>query len=124
MTSINSNINLFLGLQAQLRIFHWQTKGYARHNAFGVTYDTLEDLIDTFVEEAMGKYGRFVLDDETNVIQLTNLKELKPEAMLDTVILALNQFSEQFEETDTNLLNVRDEMLGAINKLKYLLTLE
>ena len=124
MTSINSNVNLFLGLQAQLRIFHWQTKGYARHNAFGATYDTLEDLIDTFVEEAMGKYGRFVLDDETNVIQLSNLKELKPEAMLDTIILGLNQFSEQFEETDTNLLNVRDEMLGAINKLKYLLTLE
>jgi DNA-binding ferritin-like protein len=122
--NINSNINLFLGLQAQLRIFHWQTKGYARHNAFGVTYDTLEDLIDTFVEEAMGKYGRFTLDGETNTIQLANLKELKPEAMLDTIISALNQFSEQFEETDTNLLNVRDEMLGAINKLKYLLTLE
>jgi DNA-binding ferritin-like protein len=122
--NLNSNINLFLGLQAQLRIFHWQTKGYARHNAFGVTYDTLEDLIDTFVEEAMGKYGRFILDDETNTIQLSNLKELKPEAMLDTIISALNQFSEQFEETDTNLLNVRDEMLGAINKLKYLLTLE
>jgi DNA-binding ferritin-like protein len=122
--NINSNINLFLGLQAQLRIFHWQTKGYARHKAFGKTYDTLEDLIDTFVEEAMGKYGRFTLDDETNTIQLANLKELKPEAMLDTIISALNQFSEQFEETDTNLLNVRDEMLGAINKLKYLLTLE
>lgn len=122
--NLNSNINLFLGLQAQLRIFHWQTKGYARHNAFGVTYDTLEDLIDTFVEEAMGKYGRFTLDDETNTIQLANLKELKPEAMLDTIISALNQFSEQFDESDTNLLNVRDEMLGAINKLKYLLTLE
>jgi DNA-binding ferritin-like protein len=122
--NINSNINLFLGLQAQLRIFHWQTKGYARHNAFGMTYDTLEDLIDTFVEEAMGKYGRFTLDDETNTIQLANLKELKPEAMLDTIISALNQFSEQFDESDTNLLNVRDEMLGSINKLKYLLTLE
>jgi DNA-binding ferritin-like protein len=122
--NINSNINLFLGLQAQLRIFHWQTKGYARHNAFGVTYDTLEDLIDTFVEEAMGKYGRFTLDGETNTIQLANLKELKPEAMLDTIISALNQFSEQFEESDTNLLNLRDEMLGSINKLKYLLTLE
>ena len=122
--NINSNINLFLGLQAQLRIFHWQTKGYARHNAFGVAYDTLEDLIDTFVEEAMGKYGRFTLDGETNTIELANLKELKPEAMLDTIILALNQFSEQFEDSDTNLLNVRDEMLGVINKLKYLLTLE
>ena len=122
--NLNSNINLFLGLQAQLRIFHWQTKGYARHKAFGVTYDTLEDLIDTFVEEAMGKYGRFILDDETNTIQLANLKELKPEAMLDVIISALNQFSEQFEESDTNLLNLRDEMLGSINKLKYLLTLE
>lgn len=121
---LNSNVNLFLGLQAQLRIFHWQTKGYARHNAFGVTYDTLEDLIDTFVEEAMGKYGRFTLDDETNTIQLANLKELKPEAMLDVIISALNQFSEQLEESDTNLLNLRDEMLGAVNKLKYLLTLE
>jgi DNA-binding ferritin-like protein len=122
--NLASNVNLFLGLQAQLRIFHWQTKGYARHNAFGVTYDTLEDLIDTFVEEAMGKYGRFTIDDETSTIQLANLKELKPEAMLDTIISALNQFSEQFDETDTNLLNVRDEMLGSINKLKYLLTLE
>lgn len=122
--NLNSNVNLFLGLQAQLRIFHWQTKGYARHNAFGETYATLDELIDTFVEEAMGKYGRFVLDDNTSTLELANLKELKPEDMLDTVISALNQFSEQFEDSDTNLLNVRDEMLGAINKLKYLLTLE
>jgi DNA-binding ferritin-like protein len=122
--NLNSNINLFLGLQSQLKIFHWQTKGYARHKAFGKAYDTLDGLIDTFVEEAMGKYGRFVLDDSTSVIELANLKELKPEAMLDTVISALNQFSEQLEDSDTNLLNVRDEMLGEINKLKYLLTLE
>jgi DNA-binding ferritin-like protein len=121
---LNSNVNLFLGLQAQLKVLHWQTKGYARHKALGETYDNLEDLIDTFVEEAMGKYGRFVLDDETNTIQLANLKELKPEAMADTVIEALNQFSSQYDETDTNLLNIRDEMLGLLNKLKYLLTLE
>ena len=121
---LNSNVNLFLGLQAQLKIFHWQTKGFARHTALGNTYDTLDDLIDTFVEEAMGKYGRFILDEETNTIQLANLKELKPESMLDTVIEALNQFTSQCDETDTNLLNIRDEMLGSINKLKYLLTLE
>jgi hypothetical protein len=27
------------------------------------------------------------------------------------------------EESDTDLLNLRDEMLGELNKLKYLLTL-
>jgi DNA-binding ferritin-like protein len=122
--NLDSNINLFLGLQAQLRILHWQTKGIARHQALGMTYDTLDDLIDSFVEQAMGKYGRFTLTDETSVIKLSNLKDLKPEDMANTVVEALNQFTQQYEETDTDLLNIRDEMLGAINKLKYLLTLE
>jgi DNA-binding ferritin-like protein len=122
--NINSNINFFLGLSAQLKVMHWQTKGYSRHQAFGNTYDELGDLMDTFVEEAMGKYGRFVLDDETKTITLVNLSELDPKAMVKTVCEALIQFTDQFEPTDTNLLNVRDEMLGLFNKLSYLLTLE
>ena len=122
--NINSNINFLLGLSAQLKVMHWQTKGYARHQAFGSTYDTLSDLTDTFVEVAMGKYGRFKLDDETNTITLVNLSELKPEEMINTVKNALIQYSEQFEPTDTDILNIRDEMLGLFNKLSYLLTLE
>ena len=50
-----------LQIQNQLKIFHWQTKSYARHNAFGSTYDEMSDLIDSFVETHMGKYGRFSL---------------------------------------------------------------
>lgn len=122
--NINSNINFLLGLSAQLKIMHWQTKGYSRHQAFGNTYDTLSDLTDTFVEAAMGKYGRFKLDDETNTITLVNLSELKPEEMVDTVKNALIQYTDQFEPTDTDILNIRDEMLGLFNKLSYLLTLE
>ena len=122
--NINSNINFLLGLSAQLKVMHWQTKGFSRHQAFGSTYDSLGDLMDTFVEEAMGKYGRFKLDDETNTITLVNLSELKPEEMVNTVKNALIQYSEQFEPTDTDILNIRDEMLGLINKLGYLLTLE
>jgi len=84
----------------------------------------LSDLTDTFVEAAMGKYGRFKLDDETNTITLVNLSELKPEEMVNTVKNALIQYTEQFEPTDTDILNIRDEMLGLFNKLSYLLTLE
>ena len=122
--NLNSNINFFLGLSAQLKVMHWQTKGYSRHQAFGNTYDTLSDLTDTFVEAAMGKYGRFKLDDETNTITLVNLSDLKPEEMVNTVKEALIQYIEQFEPTDTDILNIRDEMLGLFNKLSYLLTLE
>lgn len=122
--NLNSNINLFLGLQCQLKINHWQTKGFARHQAFGSTYDDLQDLVDSFVEEAMGKYGRFILDDETSTIQLANLSDLDLKGFINTIREALIQITSQVEETDTNLLNLRDEMLGLVNKLSYLLTLE
>jgi DNA-binding ferritin-like protein len=122
--NISSNVNFLLGLQTQIKINHWQTKGYARHNAFGGFYDSLSDLIDTFIESAMGKYGRFTLDEETKTIQLNNLSELNMNGMISTVREALVQMSEQFDATDTDLMNIRDEILGELNKLSYLLTLE
>lgn len=122
--NLSSNVNFLLGLQIQMKINHWQTKGYARHNAFGGFYNSLNELIDTFVESAMGKYGRFTLDEETKTIQLSNLSELDMKGLVNTVRESLVQMSEQFEPSDTDLLNIRDEMLGELNKLSYLLTLE
>ena len=122
--NISSKVKFLLEAQVQFKIMHWQTKGYARHNAFGMIYDTLSDLIDTFVEEAMGKYGRFVLEDGDKTIQLQNLSEINGKAMINTIAQSLVQFTDEFDTTDTNLLNVRDEMLGSVYKLSYLLTLE
>lgn len=121
--NIATNVNFFLGLQCQLKINHWQTKGYARHQAFGDTYNSLQDLVDNYVEEAMGKYGRFILDEESKNIQISNLSDIDMKSFINTVRDALIQFNEQVDETDTNLLNIRDEMLGLMNKLSYLLTL-
>jgi DNA-binding ferritin-like protein len=122
--NLSSNVNFLLGLQIQMKINHWQTKGFARHNAFGGFYDSLSDLIDTFVESAMGKYGRFTLDEETKTIQLSNLSELDMKGLVNTVRESFVQMSEQLDPSDTDLLNIRDEMLGELNKLSYLLTLE
>lgn len=122
--NLSSNVNLFLGLHAQLKVFHWQTKGFSRHEGFAKIRESLEDLMDDFVEEAMGQYGRFVLDEETNTIKLVNLSEVKPVELAETICNALVQMSEQIDSKDTNLLNIRDEILGKMQKLKYLLTLE
>ncbi len=122
--NLSSNVNFFLGLQMQLKINHWQTKSIARHEAFGNTYNDLQDLVDRYVEEFMGKYGRFVLEDENKTIQLSNINELDMESFISTVRDALVQFSDELDSSDTNLLNIRDEMLGLINKLGYLLTLK
>lgn len=123
--NLATKVNFLLGLQTQLKINHWQTKGIARHEAFGKAYDDLGGLIDEFVEISMGKYGRFVLDGDEKNITLINLSEMNPSDMIKTCADALIEFSSDLDESrDTDLLNLRDEMLGLLNKLLYLLTLE
>lgn len=124
MTNLTSNVNLFLGLHAQLKVFHWQTKGLARHETFAKVRETLDELMDEFVEQAMGQYGRFELDEETKSINLINLSESKPLEMAETICKSLKQMTSEIDPEDTNLLNLRDEMLGLIQKMKYLLTIE
>jgi DNA-binding ferritin-like protein len=122
--NISSNVNFFLGLQNQMKICHWQTKGIARHESFGNFYDDLTPLIDKYIEQAMGKYGRFVLDEETKTIELSNLSELDIKGLVNTTREALVQFTEQLDPSDTDLLNLRDEFIGLVNKYAYLFTME
>lgn len=111
-----------LQIQNQLKIFHWQTKSYARHNAYGGSYDQLSDLIDKFVEIHMGKYGRFVVG--TGAVELTDISDETVKVFLNsTTNFFISMSSSLDPKNDTDLLNIRDEMLGVLNKLKYLLTL-
>jgi hypothetical protein len=86
-------------LQNQTKINHWQTKSYARHSAFDKLFEGLIDLIDTFAETAMGKYGRFKLEDDNKTINLVNLSELDLKEMLETSKEALSQWSSEFDSS-------------------------
>ena len=122
---LSSNVQFFLESQMQLRILHWQTKGFARHKAFGETYENLDELIDEFVEVSMGKYGRFSLSDSEKTLNLKNITEVELGVFLKTMKGKLIEITSQLSsDKDTDLLNLRDEMLGLVNKLSYLLTLE
>jgi len=44
--------------------------------------------------------------------------------MMMNVKKALIQFTQEFEEIDTDLMNIRDEILGTMNQISYLLTLQ
>jgi hypothetical protein len=53
------------------------------------------------------------------------MSELDIADFIDGSAQFFSGLSEQLDpETDTDLLNIRDEMLAAISKLKYLLTLK
>lgn len=118
-------ISSFIGIQSQLRVLHWQTQSYAKHVAYGATYEALDPLIDAFMETYMGKYGRIALEGDDDSIQLSNIGEMNPDEFLGTVTAFLCSFNNKLNANqDTDLLNLRDEMLAEINKLKYLLTLK
>jgi hypothetical protein len=122
---LSTNVQFLLESQMQLRILHWQTKGYARHKAFGKTYSILDGLIDDFLEISMGKYGRFSLSDSEKTLNLKNISELELSVFLKNMKSTLIGLTSQLSsEKDTDLLNIKDEMLGTVNKLSYLLTLE
>jgi len=122
--NIASKIKFLMELQAQVKINHWQTKGYARHKAFDELHGGLLGLTDTFAEAAMGKYGRFTLENEDKTLNIVNLTELDLKEMLQTSKEALIQWNNEFDSTDTDIMNIRDEILGLLNKITYLLTLE
>lgn len=112
-----------LTLHNQLKIHHWQTKSYAEHQALGTAYDALTEQIDEFVETFMGKYGRIESRDGFK-IELGNYSNINTIDFVDKYIEYLvKELPTDLEESDTDLLNIRDEMLGVLNKLKYLLTL-
>ena len=117
-------ITKMLTLQNQLRIFHWQTKSYAEHKALGSAYDALDDSIDSFVETYFGKNG-IRKATETFNISLANYGETDTVGVLDDAVnFLVNELPPMLETTDTELLNIRDDMLATINHTKYLLTLK
>ena len=112
----------FLKIQQQLRVFHWQTESYAQHKAFGKAYENLDELIDQFIEVFTGKYGRPKAKFTYN-IELKNYDE-NFVTEIDDAIYFLIEIAKTLDATaDTDLLNIRDEMLSELNRLKYLLSL-
>ena len=119
-----SIITMFLGIQSQFKVLHWQTQSYARHQAYGEAYDTFSDMTDKFMEVYMGKYGRIALEKDDSIV-LTNIGEMNQDEFLETITDFLLSLNNQLNpQRDSDLLNLRDELLAAVNKLKYLLTLK
>lgn len=122
--NLSKTVNFFLSIQSQLKVNHWQTKKYGRHQAYGQAYDDFSELTDEFLEVAMYKYGRFNLSDEDKTLEIYNLNDLSIKEMIDKSVMALMEFDNELSDKDTDLLNLRDELVAVLNKMGYLLTME
>ena len=118
------HIHFFFHLREQVKLYHWQTYLYARHKATDHVIKSLDEHIDLFVEVYMGKYGRPNITKSTNTIQVKNMADKSAMKFIKDCIAHLSgPFTKSIKVTDTDLLNIKDEMLGELNQLLYLFTL-
>jgi hypothetical protein len=110
-----------LAIRTQAHLFHWQTKKYSSHIALGDFYDAYILLVDTLAESMMAKFERPTVG--VGNIAIVDYSE-------ENLNLFLNEANSLFEKEgrticadNSEMLNVIDEIIGEINKLKYLLTL-
>jgi hypothetical protein len=120
-----SNVHFFFQMREQIKLYHWQTKVYSRHKATDSVIDALDEHIDKYVEVYMGKYGRPRLTAQTNTVKLQNLSEGSIVKFIKACIKVLTtDLPRGLKSTDTDLLNLRDEMLGELDQLLYLFSLK
>lgn len=121
-------ITPFLAIQNQLKVWHWITNKYSQHEAFGKTYEALDGVIDEFIEVYAGRYGKSSIASSSGIdVQVTINCSVNYETAveeIDTFITFLyGNLLDVVKSQDTDLLNIRDTIVGHLNRLKYLLTL-
>lgn len=116
-----------LELLLSVKFYHWRTSSYSTHKATDELYGDLNDNIDEFAETLMGAMGSRI--PATNKLHLTIPSDNKHMlSLIDRTIKMLADFdfdklSKSAHTTTTDLMNMRDEMVGQLHKTQYLLTL-
>ena len=117
------DVQFFLTMREQIKLYHWQTKLYSRHKATDAVIDSLDTSIDKYVEVYMGRYGRMKMNGETGTITIKNLSE---SSVINFIKRCISYLVNNLirKESDTDLVNIRDEILAELNQLLYLFSLK
>ena len=101
-----------------VKLHHWRTHDYSVHKATDNLHEALSEQVDSFVEKLLGsKHTR------------SNLTDLRMRSY--NTLPALKQRVEYYKRylrgmpasLGSDLLNIRDELLGSLNQFSYMLSL-
>ena len=118
-------VRIFLEMLNMVKLYHWKTHSYAQHIATDSLYAKLNEHIDTFVEVLLGKDESRIkmLEKRIDLIDSSNTREFKSRIYeYREFLIDINMFFDV--KRDTDLLNIRDEILGDINQFLYLMTFD
>ena len=118
---IMSVSQIALSLLSQVRLWHWQARERSVHVVLGDLYDSLDSSFDAFVEQNFGAFGVSYGSVEVTA---------EPYMSVDRVVSTLNdwirRFSYDYEvfEGNPDIASVRDNIVSAIRKAVYLLSMQ
>jgi DNA-binding ferritin-like protein len=118
-------VETFMEMLNAVKIYHWNTHSYSQHKATDELHERLGEHVDKFVEVLLGKDGSRLhnLDEKIHLIHSRKTGDFRQ------LMFAYREYligmNDCFDESrDSDLLNIRDEILADINQFLYLLTLQ
>jgi hypothetical protein len=95
---------------------------HSRHVSADKFLDKAEEIIDNIIETYQGKYDTIYLNNNNKNIKLHNIEDDDIEEYLVTIRNFLVETYPKYinKNVNTDLLNLRDELLQNINKTLYL----
>lgn len=112
----------FFELQMNVKMYHWTTDSYSNHKATDKLLDKLSDLIDSFIEKYIGGHARPVMKSGST-ISVQNMTKPKYIKLLKQAQEYLRGDLEKVISKNTELLNIRDEVLAELDQALYFSTL-
>jgi hypothetical protein len=115
----------FLETLHMIKLYHWNTVSYSQHKATDELHERLTKNTDKFVEVFLGKHGTrlYNMNTKLHLYNIQNAIDLK-KRVLEFKHFLIDMTHCLDKDGDTDLLNIRDEMLTDLNQFLYLLTLD
>ena len=109
--------------RGQIKLYHWKTSSFARHKGTDKFLEKFDNKLDEFVEVLSGNRGEKVHDSFT--IKFKTLTDKTAEKyVMDFREWVSDKLPSLLGEEETDLMNLKDEILANLNRLLYLFTLK
>lgn len=120
MRSLNKVAMNLLNHQIIMKLFHFQTELYGAHKASDTYLEKFATTMDKFLEIAQGIYGRLTIKK----FKLEGSSHTDENIMkhIEGIIMLLRTAIDDVLDNYTDLINIRDELVGDAEQLKYLLS--
>ena len=118
-----SIIEIFMSMLNTVKLYHWKTYRYSEHEATDMLYKELNEHLDKFIETLLGKDQSRIPNFDIHIPLINNSsKDVFKKRIYTYRDFLINMNNTLDKKKDSDLLSIRDDILGDINQFLYLLT--